>query len=204
MNFFFLLCGAQAAEIQIQLVDKKGKGVIEAYVELLAKDGSHRATAKEGIIDQVDKEFVPLISAIPKGTTITFPNSDNIQHQIYSFSKPKKFDLPLLAKNETKKITFENTGIVSLGCNIHDWMLSYIYIYESEFFATSNKEGVASFSNIPAGDYTLRIWSARMKSNSDFIIQDVTITDNDNPMITQQLKVRKKIRKKPRIEDGEY
>ena len=204
MSLFLLLLPVQAAEIQIQLIDKKGRGVSQAFVELIAKDGTRRATPSTAIIDQVDKEFVPLISAIPQGSTVSFPNSDNIQHQIYSFSKAKKFDLPLLAKNESKKITFDKSGIVSLGCNIHDWMLSYIYIFESEFVVQSNDKGTSAFTDIPHGEYSLRIWSPRMKSTSNFISQEITVQEGNNPIITQELNVRKKIRKKPRLEDGEY
>ena len=204
MLLFSLLSGASAAEISIQLVDKKGRGVSAAYVELVAKNGTHRVSPGKGVIDQVDKEFVPLVSMVPKGSTVSFPNSDNIQHQIYSFSKAKKFDLPLFATDESKTITFDQAGIVKMGCNIHDWMLSYLYVRESQFLVNSDDKGMASFSGVPAGDYQLRIWSPRMKSNGDFVGRDVTVIDTANPLITQELKVRKKIRKKPRIEDEAY
>ena len=204
MNLFLLSMWAQAADIKIQLVDKKGRGVSQAYIELLSTNGANRVKPTTATIDQVDKEFVPLVSAIPQGSTVSFPNSDNIHHQIYSFSKAKKFDLPLLGKNETKNITFEKPGIVSLGCNIHDWMLSYIYIFESEFLLQSDQNGLAAFSDIPPGEYTLRIWSPRLKSTSNVISQTVSITEGNNPTLTQELNVRKKMRKKPRLEDGEY
>jgi len=204
MLLFFMLSGANAAEISFQLLDKKGRGVSEAFVELVAKNGRHRASPAKGVIDQVDKEFVPLVSMVPKGSTVSFPNSDNIQHQIYSFSKAKKFDLPLFATNESKTITFEQPGVVKMGCNIHDWMLSFLYVHESEFLVKSDDKGRAKFSSIPAGEYRLRIWSPRMKSNGDIVDHDVTVAETGNSVITHQLKVRKKIRKKPRIEDEAY
>ena len=121
--FILLLIRLHAAELTISVVDKKSKAVADAYVELVAKDKSHRVKAKKGTIDQVDKEFDPLLSAVPVGSQVAFPNSDNIQHQIYSFSKAKSFDLPLFEKNESKSVLFEQAGIVQMGCNIHDWML---------------------------------------------------------------------------------
>ena len=193
-----------AADIQIQLVDKKGKAVADAFVELIAKDGSNRATPTSLIIDQIDKEFKPMISAAPVGSTIQFPNSDNIQHQIYSFSKTKKFDLPLFSKNESKKVVFSTAGIVNMGCNIHDWMLAYLYVYESRFLQQSSASGIATFSNLPAGAYELRIWSPRLRNTQQAIQADLQLQDGSNSTSQQQLNVRKKIRKKPRIEDDEY
>ena len=193
-----------AADIQIQVVDKKGKAVADAFVELVAKDGSNRAKPKSLIIDQVDKEFKPMVSVAPAGSTVQFPNSDNIQHQIYSFSKTKKFDLPLFSKNESKKVVFSTAGIVNMGCNIHDWMLAYLYVYESRFLQKSSTAGIASFSNLPAGSYALRIWSPRLRNTQQAIQVDLQLQDGSNPTSRQQLNVRKKIRKKPRIEDDEY
>ena len=80
----------------VHVVDKSGAPIQDAYVELIPKKEPATVQPKDKvIIDQVDKEFVPMVSAVPVGTTVFFPNSDNIQHQIYSFSSAKNFDLPL-------------------------------------------------------------------------------------------------------------
>ena len=135
---------------------------------------------------------------------MVFPNSDNIQHQIYSFSKAKSFDLPLFEKNESQSVLFEQAGIVQMGCNIHDWMLAFLYIYESEFFQQTNTSGIAHFANIKEGEYVLRVWSPRLKKNRVPVEVDITVIAGVNPDYTQEIKVRKKIRRKPRIEDEDY
>ena len=193
-----------AADIHVSVVDKREQPVLDAYVELISVDGTGKAQRKEVEIDQVDKEFVPLVSAVPVGSTVHFPNSDNIQHQIYSFSKSKSFELPLFAKNETKKVDFPLSGIVHMGCNIHDWMLSYLYVYESQWFEKVNSEGKVSFSGLKEGAYTLRIWSPRLKNNRVPVEKGVMLTEESAFDTSQMIKVRKKIRRRPRIEGDEY
>src|ERR1700704_3875919 len=92
---------AQAAEMHALVRDHKGKVVADA-------------------VDQVDKQFVPYVKAIFVGSTVRFPNSDNIRHQVYSFSQPKKFELPLYSGTDAPPIIFDKPGVVVLGCNIHD------------------------------------------------------------------------------------
>ena len=91
-----------------------------------------------------------------------------------------------------------------MGCNIHDWMLSYLYVYESQWFEAVDKEGKASFSGVAPGTYMLRVWSPRMKNNRSILEEEIVVHDGENPALEQRLKVRKKIRRKPRVEGDEY
>jgi len=79
----------------------------------------------------------------------TFPNSDQIQHQVYSFSAPKTFKLSLYAGHKYPPVIFDRPGLVTLGCNIHDGMIGYIYVTDSPFFGRSDDAG--SCSCTPAG-----------------------------------------------------
>lgn len=200
----FCLGVVHAGDIRVSIVDQSSIPIVDAYVELVAQNGSGRAEPKDGIIDQIDKEFVPLVSAMPVGSTVHFPNSDNIQHQIYSFSKTKTFELPLFAKNDTQKVLFSSPGIVHMGCNIHDWMLSYLYVYESKWFMQTDTKGSVDFSELPEGTYTLRVWSPRLKNNRDAVESTITIGETDNPAVSQTIKIRKEIRRLPRKESGGY
>ena len=201
---FFCIGIVYAGDIRISVVDKSSLPVTDAYVEMVAESGEGRAVATTGSIDQVDKEVVPLFSAISVGSTVHFPNSDNIKHQIYSFSKTKSFELPLFAKNDTQKVQFTDPGVVHMGCNIHDWMLSYLYVYESQWFAQTDAAGVVSFVALPEGNYTLRVWSPRLKNNREAVESKVHITKEENAPISQMIKVRSDIRRLPRREGGGY
>lgn len=77
------------------------------------------------------------------GTRVTFPNRDNIRHHVYSFSSAKKFELPLYIGTPAAPVVFDKPGVVALGCNIHDWMLAYIYVLTTPHFAKTAADGKA-------------------------------------------------------------
>jgi len=108
-------------------------------------------------LDQKNREFVPHILAVKRGTPVFFPNSDDIKHHVYSFSNTKRFEIKLYSGTPAEPIVFEQTGIVTLGCNIHDWMLGYIYVSDADYLAQSDNEGRWSL-DVPPGQYRVTLW----------------------------------------------
>jgi plastocyanin len=115
------------------------------------------------IIDQIDKHFVPRINVLRTGTVVTFPNSDNIRHQVYSFSPAKVFTLKLYAGVPGAPVTFDKPGLVVLGCNIHDRMVAFVGVVDTPYFAKADALGKAVF-DLPAGRYRLRVWHPALAS----------------------------------------
>jgi plastocyanin len=169
---------AHSAEIHAVVKDHKGKVVADAVVLAVPVDPRNALHARPpaDAVDQVDKQFVPYVKAIYVGSTVRFPNSDNIRHQVYSFSPAKKFELPLYAGTGAQPIMFDKPGVVVLGCNIHDWMIGYIYVSETPFFAKTGPQGTAVISDMPAGEYTVRIWHPSMDHAEETTNQHVTLT----------------------------
>uniref|UniRef100_UPI0035B050D4 hypothetical protein n=1 Tax=Chitinimonas sp. TaxID=1934313 RepID=UPI0035B050D4 len=135
-----------------------GKPVNDAvvYVETAAlKVGKSKQTVA---IDQVNKEFTPLVTVVQTGTTVRFPNKDNIRHHIYSFSSGNAFDRPLYSGSEAKPVVFDKAGVVVLGCNIHDWMLAYALVVDTPYFGKSDSHGQVKIDELPAGDYEVKVW----------------------------------------------
>lgn len=95
------------------------------------------------IMDQVDMQFSPMVIAVQQGRKVSFPNSDNIRHHVYSFSDAKRFETKLYANTPDSPIVFDQPGLVVLGCNIHDTMIGYIYVSETQAFSVSDKKGKA-------------------------------------------------------------
>ena len=87
------------------------------------------------IIDQRDKQFIPYVTALQVGTSVWFANTDKIRHHVYSFSPAKKFELPLYAGVPAEPVVFDQPGFVTLGCNIHDWMIAYVAVLTTPYFA---------------------------------------------------------------------
>ena len=142
--------------IQVYIQSGETKGPLKDAV-VVAKPlagVSHKGeSAPTAVIDQINKEFVPYISVVTAGTAIQLPNSDDIRHHVYSFSPAKTFELPLYTGFPANPVIFDKEGIVTLGCNIHDWMRAYIYVVVSPYYSISNKDGRAVITELPTGEY---------------------------------------------------
>jgi plastocyanin len=166
-----------AAELHAHVVDLKGKPVADAVILAVPVESKNAQRGKipADAVDQVDKQFVPYVKAVPVGATVRFPNSDNIRHQVYSFSPTKKFELPLYAGTDAPPVVFDKPGVVILGCNIHDWMIGYIYVSDTPFFAKTGAAGTATLNEMPAGEYTVRVWHPSMERAEETTAQRLTL-----------------------------
>jgi plastocyanin len=159
---------AQAAQITATIEDEAGAPVRDAVVALLPTIPLPASTVPKPTVamDQVKKQFVPHVLAIETGTTLYFPNSDNIRHQVYSFSEAKRFELKLYSGKTAAPVVFDKPGVVVLGCNIHDWMSAYVYVVPTPFFAMTDKEGHAVIK-APPGTYQVETWHPRHAHGRD-------------------------------------
>jgi plastocyanin len=167
----------RAAELRILVRDHHGKSVPDAVVVAIPSDPkvSQRAKVPADSIDQVDKQFVPYVKPVFVGSQVRFPNSDKIRHQVYSFSPAKKFELPLYAGTDAPPVVFDKPGVVVLGCNIHDWMVGYIYVSESPFFAKTEAAGTAMIGDLPPGEYTVRVWHPGIEHADEIATRQITL-----------------------------
>ena len=156
-GFLFSVLGAygNAQSLSVQLNDGEGNPISDAVIEILLPDEirSEYQPGADATVDQLDKEFVPNISAIVSGNSIFFPNSDDILHHVYSFSPTVSFNIPLYGKGNSDQYsqTFNSVGVVEIGCNVHDWMLAYIYVTETSLSAISDDNGIAILETVPSG-----------------------------------------------------
>ncbi len=84
---------------------------------------------------------MPRVTVVRTGTAVTFPNSDHIRHQVYSFSHAKIFTLKLYAGSPQHAVVFDQPGLVVLGCNIHDRMVAFVGVVDSPYFAKTDGFG---------------------------------------------------------------
>jgi plastocyanin len=148
---------AFAGPVTIMVTSPSGAAVEDTVIVFDPLDAKPPATEDEASIDQINKRFVPRVSVVRTGTQVTFPNSDRIRHQVYSFSKPKQFTLKLYAGSPKTPITFDQPGLVVLGCNIHDNMVAFVGVVDSPYFSKTTSAGTATLT-LPAGRYRLRAW----------------------------------------------
>lgn len=157
-----LLSGAalQASPLNVT-VTSAGQPVADAVVTLIPVGKAAQTSPVEAVMDQVNSEFAPRLLVVPRGSRVRFPNSDRIRHQVYSFSPAKRFELPLYTGTPPAPVVFDTSGIVTVGCNIHDWMKGYIVVVDTPHFGTTDALGRVQIT-APPGEYLLTAWHERL------------------------------------------
>lgn len=176
-----------AGELQINVNTKNGKPLENVVVTLERVGGMRDATSTldsseplEFSIKQIDQEFVPAVTVMPVGSSVSFPNQDDILHHVYSFSKAKTFDLPLYKGIPNEPIKFDVAGVATLGCNIHDWMSAHVVIVDTPYYQQTNTQGQAQLIDVVAGEYELVLWHPRQKkSYKESIVVDDQLLERE-------------------------
>jgi plastocyanin len=155
------------SRVQITVKDSLGKPIANSVVMVQPDDGAalpSRLSRRDFAVQQIDREFVPKITIAALGSRVTFPNRDVVQHSVYSFSKAKPFEIPIYAGDSPQVITLDKAGVVTLGCNIHDWMVGYIVVADAPIAETTKADGMVTIADLPRGKYTLRVWHSQLVS----------------------------------------
>lgn len=120
--------------------------------------GHPAAPAREPQMAQRDTSFQPAFLTIPVGTTVRFPNDDRFFHNVFSYSKTKRFDLGRYPKGEAKNVVFDEAGTVAVFCEIHKWMRGAIVVVDNPYVATVRQDGSFSIPDVPPGTYKVAVW----------------------------------------------
>lgn len=196
---------AAAGAVQVQFKDDKGQPVADAVVWLTPLDAKPAiaAPAEPVVIEQSGQEYRPYVTPVVTGAKIVFPNRDTVQHHVYSLSKPKRFEIPLYGGESKEAVVFDQPGVVTIGCNIHDWMIAYVLILETPHYAKSGDTGTAAIADLPPGRYRLEAWHPRLSGRVEREIA-VTKSDTISQEITLKLKPDRRIRRAPDAAGGGY
>ncbi|HEX4648049.1 MAG TPA: methylamine utilization protein [Steroidobacteraceae bacterium] len=187
LSVFLGTGAAPAATLVISVRSSDGHGLPGTVVTARPLDAPGKRPAPvQAIMDQIDRAFVPDLLVIPVGSTVQFPNSDSVSHQIYSFSPAKRFKLPLYRGRPYPPVQFDQAGVVTLGCNIHDDMVAYLMVTDAPYFGRTDKGGLWS-SEVPRGRYRVTIWHPRMRDAEADLERELTVGEGDRAELTLSL-----------------
>lgn len=144
--------------LAVTVVDTSGNPLEHAVVSLHSGKSAIADASVVSVMDQRQLQFSPTVVAIQAGSSVSFPNQDDVRHHVYSFSHPNAFELKLYHGEDGKYHRFTNPGIVVLGCNIHDGMLGYLRVVDTPLFASSDVSGNLLIDGISPGNYKMQIW----------------------------------------------
>jgi plastocyanin len=165
---------AQASTVSIDVRGPDGKPLAGAVVTVESPRFAAPAAKGPYAIEQRDISFQPHVLIVPVGATVSFPNRDKVRHHVYSFSKPKKFDLKLYGREDTRTVAFDKPGAVALGCNIHDAMSGFVYVVSTPYADQADAAGHTRF-DVPAGPVSVRVWHPSIRSGGNALVHAVMI-----------------------------
>jgi len=143
------------------------------YLESAPRGAFEQNEGGHAVMDQRNETFVPHVLAITTGTTVDFPNSDRIYHNVFSLSKTARFDLGRYAVGHSRAVRFDHPGIVRVFCDIHSHMNAFILVFSHPFFAVTDADGRYRIDNVPPGTYGVIAWNEGVSSDA----QTVTVPD---------------------------
>ena len=165
-----------AATIDAVVQDGRGGAVRDAVVYAVPEGRPVALPRRGAVMEQRNRAFIPHVLAVQTGTAVRFPNLDDVQHHVYSFSPTKTFQLPLYKGSPPNPVTFDKAGVVTLGCNIHDQMSAVIVVVDTPYFEKTAPNGRASLHDLEPGRYAVHVWAPE---RGELPLRTVTVTGDE-------------------------
>jgi plastocyanin len=191
------LCRAtEATDLQVRVAQADGKPLVGAVVTLHALGMGVPAPAPlQAVMDQVDLAYSPDLLVIPVGSTVSFPNSDKVAHEVYSFSSAHPFKLGLYRGTPRVPELFDRPGLVTLGCNIHDAMLAYILVTDAAYYGRTAADGTWRRADVVRGKYRIEVWSPRLQEPDQMLQREISVSPGEH--VVTELRAAKGLRPAP-------
>lgn len=181
LSLVMLCSGTHAATIALTVTDTSGKPVPDAVVSVSPQGGPQGTPSGEFttpthvVIDQRNLTFVPYVVAVRRGGTVTFQNSDQTRHQVYSFAPIKQFEFIVTPGETSPPVKFDTAGIAAIGCNIHDQMIAYVDVTDAPWVTITRDDGMARIDGLPSGTFMVTVWHPRLRPGAIAPSRSVTL-----------------------------
>ena len=152
------------------------------YVEKVP--GKTFAPAPKAVMDQNQLVFAPHVLPVLTGTEVSFPNSDEVRHNVFSPSPTKRFNLGTYPRGAAKSVVFDKPGVVELLCNVHAEMSAFIVVMDTPYVASVQSNGSYVLKGVPAGAYTMVAWHEQLKEHR----QPVTVREGETVTLNFDLR----------------
>lgn len=169
---------AAAATLKLQAADQAGKPLADAVAVLVPEtpDSAPKPAPRDHIIDQKNETFLPLVEIAAAGDQVIFRNSDRTRHHVYTFSPLGQFEFVLKPNESSTPVKLQKPGVIPVGCNIHDFMINYLFVTDSRWAAKSDEKGAVTLTDVPPGNYTVKWWHPRQRPGAQPVAQTVTVS----------------------------
>jgi plastocyanin len=134
---------------------------VYVYVDNVKGSAAHGKTAE---IAQRDKQFVPEVLVVQRGTRVSFPNYDSVFHNVFSPTTPHPFDLGSYRAGEpAKSVELSSPGVIDVFCNVHSRMRASVLVVPNTLYARVGADGTFHLEGVPTGSRKVVVWGPRSK-----------------------------------------
>jgi plastocyanin len=156
---------ASAVELDVLVDDGHGRPAEDAVISVRSGAGATPSAyeAATHIIDQRNERFIPYVEIFRPGDKVVFRNSDSTRHHVYSFSAAKSFEFVIAPGVSAPAVTLDQAGEISVGCNIHDRMITHLFVSDAPWTAKSHADGHARFADLRPGRYEISVWHPQLR-----------------------------------------
>lgn len=144
-----------AVSVKVKGAAKPDRSGVVVYLDGVPGTPSRPKTA---IIRQREKQFSPPLTIVVRGTTVDFPNDDKFFHNVFSVSRPARFDLGLYKSGAKKSVEMKRPGVVDVYCNIHPEMVAKVKVLDNDFYTITDRTGAFKIEGVPEGEYPIVAW----------------------------------------------
>jgi len=149
------------------------------------------------VMDQQNLEFRPHVLPIPAGSAVLFPNNDKVDHNVFSMSRTKAFNLGSYKPGDSQTVVFDKPGIVELRCDVHAEMAAYILVMKNPYFSVTDEKGdfaipyadylqqvgLPGIADLPPGEYLINTWHEKAKTTK----QPIVVPDHGDVSVQLEL-----------------
>ncbi len=162
---------------RVEVLEKGGekRPVIQdvlVYIDGVSVERTTQGGSWHQTIRSRNKAFEPRVAAVLAGTTVTFPNLDDIMHNVFSLSKGNRFDLGLYKSGAQKDFVLQNPGLVRVYCNIHPQMSAFVHVTDNPYFTWAEPDGAFRIEGVPPGRYTLKVWNEQEETTKPVLVTE--------------------------------
>jgi plastocyanin len=165
--------------------DRPAEDVGQAVVWLSARR-LPKAAPVQAEITTAEKQLSPHVLVVSVGSTVSFPNHDPFNHNVFSLSEENPFDLGLYGRGEIRSVRFTQAGIVQVYCNVHAQMSALVVVRDNPYFSQPGSDGSFSLPAVPPGEYQLHLWHERAPE----MVRSLTVPPGGIPALKLELDAR--------------
>lgn len=163
-------CGTSCADPGIEAKDGLLKGAV-VYLRKVKEGKAFTDAQKKVVSDQTSCVFVPHVALVAEGGSVEFKNSDSVLHNVKANSlRNGGFNEGVESGKSITKEFKSGHDEIKVTCSVHDWMVSWVVVMDSPYYAVTDENGAFEIGDVPPGKYKLVVWHGKLEKECEVAV----------------------------------